>query len=31
MSFLEFQDLSVAFGDYVAVEGVGLSVREGSS
>ena len=29
MSFLEFRRLSVAFGDYVAVEGVSLRVAEG--
>jgi NitT/TauT family transport system ATP-binding protein len=29
MSFLAFRNLSVAFGGYVAVEGVDLSVREG--
>ena len=29
MSLLAFRNLSVAFGEYVAVEGVNLSVREG--
>ena len=29
MSFLAFRNLSVAFGGYVALEGVDLSVREG--
>jgi NitT/TauT family transport system ATP-binding protein len=29
MSFLAFRNLSVAFGSYVAVDGVDLSVREG--
>ncbi|MGC8968590.1 MAG: ABC transporter ATP-binding protein [Thermus sp.] len=29
MSFLEFRDVAVAFGPYVAVEGVGLALKEG--